>query len=575
MTSPVPARTQSPAKTVAEAYLALLAERGVEYLFANAGTDFAPLIEAFAKAHATGAPAPKAITAVHENVAVSMAHGYAMVSGRIPAVMVHVSVGTANGVCAIMNAARENVAMLFTAGRSPLTEEGMTGARDFTIHWAQEMFDQAGLVREFVKWDYELRNAVQLETVVDRALAIARSEPAGPVYLSLPREVLAAPIDNFSYDKPSRRVASAPAGPDTAAIAEAATILAGAENPLIITSNAGRDPQAVAALGRFADRHGIPVIQYRPRHVALPAGHAMHLGYDPRPFIGEADAVLVLESDVPWLPNTTTLRHDCRVVQIGLDPLFARYPIRGFRTDLALTSASRPALEALGAALVGRIDEQRLSDRRQAIQRQRATLQQGWAERVEAVRRATPIHPAWVSHCLGQAKGEDALVINEYPLMTEHCSFTAAGTFFNASAVSGLGWGMGAALGAKLAAPERLVVATLGDGSYMFNNPVAAHYAARQNDLPILTIVFNNAMWHAVRRATVGLYPNGYAAKSNEPVLTHLADLPAFEQVCMAAGGHGERVVDPAELPAALWRAIHAVMHERRQALLNVICQAA
>jgi Thiamine pyrophosphate enzyme, N-terminal TPP binding domain len=147
MAQPAPARVPSDAKTVAEAYLTLLAERGVDYLFANAGTDFAPLIEAFAKAQATGAPAPKPVTAVHENLAVSMAHGYAMVSGRVPAVMVHVSVGTANGVCGIMNAARENVAMLFTAGRSPLTEEGLPGSRDFTIHWAQEMFDQAGQVR--------------------------------------------------------------------------------------------------------------------------------------------------------------------------------------------------------------------------------------------------------------------------------------------------------------------------------------------------------------------------------------------------------------------------------------------
>src|SRR5262249_14430537 len=180
---------QKSAHNVAAAYLALLADRGVDYLFGNAVTDFAPLIDAYAQAAQTGVAVPRPILATHENLAVAMAHGYGMVSRRIPAVMVHVSVGTANMVCAALNAARENVAILLTAGRSPLTETGLLGSRDGYIHWAQEMYDQAGMIREIVKWDYELRNAEQLTTVVDRALTIAASEPRGPVYLSLPREV--------------------------------------------------------------------------------------------------------------------------------------------------------------------------------------------------------------------------------------------------------------------------------------------------------------------------------------------------------------------------------------------------
>src|SRR5438270_3437313 len=199
--------------SVAEAYLALLADRGVEYLFANAGTDFAPIVEADAKAAHTGLNAPKPMLATHENLAMSMAHGYAVASGRVPAVMVHVSVGTANALCGVMNAARANVPILFTAGRSPLTEDGLEGARDTYIHWAQEMFDQAGMLREMVKWDYELRNGTQLETVIDRALTIATSPPEGPVYLSLPREVLAEPLPGFAYDQPARRVAASPPAP--------------------------------------------------------------------------------------------------------------------------------------------------------------------------------------------------------------------------------------------------------------------------------------------------------------------------------------------------------------------------
>src|SRR6266436_618395 len=181
---------------VAAAYLALLADRGVDYLFGNAGTDFAPLIEAYAQAAQTDVAVPRPIPAT-----------------------------------------RENVAILLTAGRSPLTETGLLGSRDGYIHWAQEMYDQAGMIREIVKWDYELRNAEQLTTVVERALAIAASEPRGPVYLSLPREVIAAPACEPEQRSPSRIAAASPAAPDAAAIAAAARMLARARYPLIVTAN--------------------------------------------------------------------------------------------------------------------------------------------------------------------------------------------------------------------------------------------------------------------------------------------------------------------------------------------------
>jgi acetolactate synthase-1/2/3 large subunit len=266
------------ATSTAEAYLAILRNRGVEYLFANAGTDFAPIVEGYAKASITGTATPTPITATHENLALSMAHGYAVVSGKLPAVMVHVSVGTANGVCAIMNAARENVPMLFTAGRTPLFEDDTLGSRDSFIHWGQEMFDQAGMLRELVKWDYELRSGAQVEAVVDRAINIAMTEPRGPVYLSLPREVLAAPMEPANRKR--RPVAALPSRPSEAGVAEAARLLAAARNPLIIAGNTGRDTAAVDLLAELAMRFALPVVQNRARHLALPSSHPMHLGYE-------------------------------------------------------------------------------------------------------------------------------------------------------------------------------------------------------------------------------------------------------------------------------------------------------
>ena len=151
-----------PIENTAQGYLELLRDRGVKYFFGNAGTDFASLIDAFVKFSQEGKSEPRPITVPHEFVGVSMAHGYYMISGEPQVVMVHVIVGTANAAAAIMNAARANVPIIFTAGRTPFTEAGVMGSRDVAIHWAQESFDQGSLIREFVKWDYELKHFSQL-----------------------------------------------------------------------------------------------------------------------------------------------------------------------------------------------------------------------------------------------------------------------------------------------------------------------------------------------------------------------------------------------------------------------------
>src|SRR5262250_159853 len=198
-------RTLKP-ETTAEAYLELLADRGIDLFLGNAGTDFASLVEAFARREADGGRAPRPLVIPHEFVAVSMAHGYYVAGGRPAAVMVHVNVGTGNAATAIISAARANVPILMSAGRTPVTEEGQLGSRDLHIHWAQESFDQAAMLREYVKWDYELRMPAQVEAVVDRALELMMAEPRGPVYLSLPREVLATRMSSVTITSPARRL---------------------------------------------------------------------------------------------------------------------------------------------------------------------------------------------------------------------------------------------------------------------------------------------------------------------------------------------------------------------------------
>ncbi len=560
-------------ETVGEAYLNLLAARGIEYIFGNGGTDFAPIVEGLAAIAAKGSePRVKLISVPHENVAVSMAHGYYLQTGRPAAVMFHVNVGTANGINALTNAARDRIPILFTAGRSPWTEGGQRGSRDTGIHWAQEMFDQGGMVRELCKWDYELRTGANLEDVVDRALEIATSEPCGPVYLSLPREVLSAALDSFTFEAEPRRAYRTVAGPTPTAIAEAANLIAEAERPLIFAREVARVAENGAALADFATRTAIPVIEYRPVGNSLASDHPMYLDAVPIPHVKDADLILNIDTDVPWIPDPHGGPPDgCKIVQMGVDPLFQRLPMRSFKSDVVVTGSAHVSLPQLAEALDGRIAPETLDARKVRI----AEFRRGVAGEVEdalpKLATQTPIHPAWVSHCLAEAKDDDTIVCNEYPIIPRSVPFPKPRTYFGIPSAGGLGWALGAAIGVKLAAPDRTVVATIGDGTYMFGNPTAAHQILRMLDLPVLFVVFNNAMWEEVERAALSIFPDGHAARSNQVPVAPLGPHADLQHVMAAYGGYSERVDAPEDMPGAFERAMHAVRVEKRQALLNVI----
>jgi acetolactate synthase I/II/III large subunit len=566
-------RKQASVESTAEAYLELLAARGVEYLFANAGTDFAPIIEAYARRSALGLAGPRPLTVPHEVVAVSMAHGYAMVTGRPQVVMVHVIVGTANAMGGIMNAARSNVPILMTAGRNPITEAGASGSRDRQIHWAQESFDQAAMVREFVKWDYELRSLSPLETVVDRALAITLTEPQGPVYLTLPREVLAERLETFEYSNPARAPKPGPLAPDAATVAEAARLLASARDPIIITKAVGRDPEAVASMVALAEALAVPVFEQAPTHMNFPQNHALHAGFDPGPWLGETDLIVVVECDAPWYPALRGPRADTKVIQVGVDPLFSRYPIRGFPGDVALAGSPRLSLQAFADSAAPLADRGAIAERRRRWESEHTRRRDAQAARARATAVDTPMDMAWVSRCVGDVVDDHTIVVNEYDLDVSQAAFTRPGSYFSAPPAGGLGWGLGAALGAKLAAPDKTVICCVGDGAYIFGSPTAAHFVSRAYDAPVLFVVFNNRMWNAVKRAVQTHAKEGWATKMDHMPLTELDPAPDYELICRASGGHAERVENPAELPAALERALRAVRVEKRQALLNVICK--
>jgi acetolactate synthase-1/2/3 large subunit len=551
----------------AEAFLRALADHGVDYFFCNPGTDFPPIVEAFDRAKKTNAKVPKPILVPHENLAVGMAHGAYLMTGRPQAVMVHTTVGTANTINNLINVSRDRVPLILAAGRTPITEKGSFGSRTRPIQWGQEMFDQAGMVRELVKWDYELRMPGQVGDVVARGAEVAMAHPRGPVYLMLPREPLSAPLtEPIAPIKP--RPLAAPVQPDGHAIATLAEWIAAAERPLIVASSLL--PEAVPALAHLAERCAIPVVMHNSRTVCLPSSHPMHFGFEPGALLADADLVIVLESDVPWIPHLQHPPAGCRVAHVAEDPFFVRYPMRSFPSDLAVQAGCINALDALVKAVEPRLQ---MADARIAARRARLTermrLRRAQLAKDSAV--GGTISPAYLSRVIGETVGDDAIIFNEYPLRPDHCAREKPGSFFALGPAGGLGWGFGAALGAKLAAPDAFVVATLGDGAYMFANPTVGHWVSATHNLPILTVVFNNSRYGAVRNATLSMFKDGAAGENDGRTFADLDASPAYEAMAMAQGAYAERVEKPADLPNALLRAREAVVSGRRQALLNVI----
>ncbi|MFB4373670.1 thiamine pyrophosphate-requiring protein [Agrobacterium sp. CR_3] len=557
--------------TAGGALLARLKAVGVDYIFANSGTDFPPIIEGLAEASAKQIPLPKAIVIPHENAAMGMAHGYYLATRRAQAVMAHTNVGLANCAIGAINAATEHVPMLLFSGRTPVVEKGRLGSRTVPIGWGQEMRDQAAMIRETVKWDYELKFPEQAVDIVDRAFAVANSTPRGPVYLSLPREVLCEPCPSDQLEAPAI-IAAASAGPRRADIETAAKLLSEAKAPLIIAQRGAGSPEGFRALSRLAEDWGIAICQYWAIQLAAPTDHPMAVGGDPADWLAEADLVLVIDSLAPWSPDTHTLKPGCKVIHIGEDPLYTRFPVRNFPCDLALVGDTADTIIELAGAVSGFLPQ---TEKARAARRAKVTTASSQRRAMILKRAAAGRGPvmskAFVSICLSKAiEGKDAAVLSELGAPLEELTLRSANTWFQEPHSGGLGWCFPAALGMKLAQPDRLIVATMGDGSYMFSNPVACHQIAEAAEIPLLILVLNNSEWGAVRQSVLGVYPDGYASKANTMPLVSLAPTPDFTKVAEASRAWTARVERAEDLDAALAAAIEQVTIHRTQALVEI-----
>ncbi|VCU69223.1 Benzoylformate decarboxylase [Pigmentiphaga humi] len=555
-----------------------LTDLNVEYVFSNLGTDHATILEELARWRKEGRPHPRFVLCAHENVAIHMAAGYAAMTGRGQAVMVHVDAGTANAAMGMHNMFRSRLPVMLMAGRSPHTLHGeLQGSRDNYVHFVQDPFDIGSLVRPYVKWEYTLSTGVNAREVLRRGHAVMQSDPPGPVYLTLPREALAEQWE----EEQVREFSEARYGPvalggiDEQRAGQIAQALMDAEKPIAVAAYLGRSAQAMQALEELAMLCGIAVYEFSPFTLNISRESPCFAGFDPAPGVAEADLGLLLDVDVPWLPKYMRERPETRWVHIDVDPIKKDFPMWGFATDMRVQADCATVLRQVIGIVEARADDAfrarvrgRMAQLEAAASARRARAAQA------AAQGGSPgaISPAYLCAQLDAAISQDDVIVSEAirnaPMVLNHIRRTRPQTFLG-TAGGGLGYSGGMALGARLARPGVRAIQIVGDGGFHFSAATAVYDAAQRYGLPIFTVVLDNGGWQAVKEAVLRVHPDGAAADADEFHARLSGETREFAQVAQAFGAHGERVADPAEVGPAIRRCLEAV-DAGRAALLHV-----
>lgn len=493
-------------------------------------------------------------------VALSMADGFARLTGKPQCVIVHVDVGTQGLAAAVHNASTGRAPVLIFAGLSPFTIEGeMRGTRTEYIHWIQDVPDQKQILAQYCRYTGEFKTGKNVKQIVNRALQFATSDPKGPVYLVGAREVMEEEVEPYTLN----RNVWGPVGPSALppqGVEQIAAELVAAKEPLVIVGYTGRVASAVKELVTLADTvKGLRVLDTGGSDMCFPANHPASLGlrYGIHEAIKTADFILVVDCDVPWIPTQCKPKDSAKIIHIDVDPLKQMMPvfyipsIATFKADSTIAFkqlneyiSSHPTLSQAVKSADFASRGKRLEEEHRQRQQEIAAL-----AAVPSGGDYASINVSYLTSLLRQLCPVDTIwaieAVTLTALVADQIGATIPNSFINCGG-GGLGWSGGGALGIKLATDEqhggqnkgKFVCQIVGDGTYLFSVPASVYWISRRYNIPVLTIVLNNKGWNAPRKSMLLVHPDGDASRAtNEQLNISFAPTPDYSGIAKAAAG--------------------------------------
>ncbi len=545
----------------AEAFLEVCNANGVENIFFNPGGDSAPIQVAVLKYKTMGKLAPNLVVCLHESVALTAAHGHYMVSGRPQVVMVHSELGTQQAGGGLHNAQWGRIPVILWAGLATAPER---------VTWREEPYDQGSMARNCVKWDHELSTDEDIHDVLQHAFDIALSEPRGPVYLTYSLPVLRNKVNRREPESYASAVALLPPA-DPESLGKIADTLLSAKNPLIVAGYTERYPESVKNLIELAETLCAPVVPGLTR-MNFPTTHPLCAGMEEMgggvrgnvPF-AEADVLLAIDYDLPYVPAQVFPEPDATILQIDVDPLTQGRPLWGRGADIFVKADSREAIPALSRMIKERITpekEAQLHERYRRLEDKHKRQREERHEMAKTKSDEKPISPDWLCRCIDEILEEDMVLVNH--LISQSSSVagqidrTRPGTLL-ACAGGSIMWALGAALGAKVAAPDKTVVSLMTDGGFVWGCPVSALWTATSYNAPFLAVVFDNQSYGAIRTIVERMFETRLSDEMGHVAGLDISPPPDYAMIAQACGGYGRTVVEPADVLPVLKEALEEV----------------
>jgi thiamine pyrophosphate-dependent acetolactate synthase large subunit-like protein len=541
---------------------------GVEYILSSPGTEWAPVWEAMADQIHRKKSGPKLLDVWHETLAVDIASGYTLATGRMQAVLLHAGAGLLQGAMGIHGAFVTGVPMVVISGES--MTYGEQPEFDPGAQWIGNLSIVGGtthLVNSIVKYRSVAGSVHTLYESVIRAGELAQRQPTGPVYLSVSTETL---MEGWTPPANPRKVPAAPrvlTAPED--IEKLAAQLSKAKRPVVLTEGAGQEIETYEALVALCEKFALPVVEKPGALFAnFPKDHPLYQGTDIKPFWNDMDLAIVVRARVPWYPPSNR-PPKAAVAIVDEAPHNMAMAYQNNQADVYLEGDAAQTLRDLANAAT--VDKAAVDARRKDLAAAHDSLVEKRNAAQAAARKKTPIDPVWVCAALNSVMPEDAIYIDEVTTHTatlrQHlvwndtqCLFTRQG---------GLGQGLGLSLGIKLGKPERQVVTLIGDGAFLYNPVLGSLGAARDYKLPTMAVIFNNKKYAAMQGMHQKMYPDGIAAEIDLYHGTHI-NPPDFVKVAECVGGYGEQVTDPEKLQDALKRGFEA-NQSGKPAIIDVI----